>query len=163
MRCWIGLVVAAAFVAWPFRVHAQGDQEGAVELASNDLDSTNARWGMEWSSEIVENQPPIRRAQAGFIASATVLAAGGLLVAISYIEPPLDNFCVFPPCEPPDYAWHAPLRTAGIAVMVSGAAATIATGALWGRRLRKSYRETEALYGTARRARWDPTRLRLVF
>ena len=32
MRCWIGLVVAAAFVAWPFRVHAQGDQEGAVCL-----------------------------------------------------------------------------------------------------------------------------------
>ena len=165
MRYLVSLWCVLAVVTWPLTVSAQNASGDDVGITAPHFDQPSTRSGLEWSSSIVEIQPSVHRARAGFIASATVMAAGGLLATISMIE--WHEFivvCIFPPCEPPPApSWRQPARVSGVVIMVSGAAATIATGALWGVRTRRSYKRKEAHARAARRVQWDPSASRLVF
>ena len=89
---------------------------------------------------------------SGFITSAAVLAVGGALFGISYID------IGFTPRR-----WVDPVRITGVTLMAGGAAGMIATGALLGVRKRK-LRELQAAHcENPPRVHWDLARSRLVF
>ena len=139
--------------------------EGA--RAQDPNESNLNKFGMDWSYVQADAQPNVRRPKAGFIASATVMAAGGVLIGVSYIEVDWiddDWLCFFPPCEyEVTYPWHRPVRITGVAMLATGAAATIATGVLWGVRRNRAYSDEGTRSSAPRRVQWEPAKSRLVF
>ena len=83
---------------------------------------------------------------------AGFLAGGAVMLGLSY-------FCIGE-CEQPA---SPGLFNAGLILMAVGAAATIASGIVYGARKRQLRRLREAHYGTPRRVQWDLARSRLVF
>jgi hypothetical protein len=128
-------------------------EEGSPSLEYADPGSNppNIKWGLDWSLH-EDMDPAVRRARIGLITSAAVLAVGGALFGISYID------IGFTPRR-----WVDPVRITGVTLMAGGAAGMIATGALLGVRKRKLREPQEAHYGTPRRVQWDLARSRLVF
>ena len=135
-------------------------EEGSPSLEYADPGSNppNIKWGLDWSLH-EDMDPAVRRARIGLITSAAVLAVGGVLFGISYV----DFRVLRPPPPTPDPEWQHPVRITGVTLMAGGAAGMIATGALLGVRKRKLREPQEADYGRPRRVQWDLARSRLVF
>ena len=95
-------------------------EEGSPSLEYADPGSNppNIKWGLDWSLH-EDMDPAVRRARIGLITSAAVLAVGGALFGISYID------IGFTPRR-----WVDPVRITGVTLMAGGAAGMIATGAL---------------------------------
>ena len=92
------------------------------------------------------------------------MAAGGVLIAVSYIEVDWGIGCFSSPCEYEyTYPWHRPVRITGVAMLATGAAATIATGVLWGVRRNRAYRDEGTRSKRPRRAQWELAKSRLIF
>jgi len=128
-------------------------EEGSPSLEYADPGSNppNIKWGLDWSLH-EDMDPAVRRARIGLITSAAVLAVGGALFGISYID------IGFTPRR-----WVDPVRITGVTLMAGGAAGMIATGALLGVRKRKLRELQAAHYARRRRVQWDLARSRLVF
>jgi len=129
-------------------------EEGSPSLEHADPGSTPT---LDWS--IVEETPQAQTAAIGLTATAAVLAFGGVVFGISFI----DGCRIFPVEDCPEPSWNRPVRVTGVVLMAGGSAGMIVSGILLGVRKRQGRRLQEAHYGTPRRVQWDLARSRLVF
>ncbi len=177
MRYFVGFVLfLLALGAAPRSVSAQEAKEGAIsepnrqepssepagEEGSRSLEygdpvSTppNTKWGLDWS--LVEETPDVQTAKIGLGVSAAVIAVGGVVFGVSFIE-----LCILQE-DCPEPSWHRPVRITGGVLMAGGAAGMIVSGILLGVRKRQERRVQETHYGRSRRVQWDLAGSRLVF
>ena len=134
-----------------------GGEEGSRSLEYADPVSapSNTKWGLDWS--LVGETPDVQTAKIGLGVSTAVLAVGGVVLGISFIE-----LCILQE-DCPEPSWHRPVRITGGVLMAGGAAGMIVSGILLGVRKRKLRRLPETHYGRPRRVQWDLAGSRLVF